>query len=359
MKGYWKLFFTPLVLASFELASLFPESVEHWYGEGLYPHVVAGFDALDFAGFSLAELFLVIGVAALPLVLKSALRGPTWRERAVRFATFVWVGAGVILFTFLALWGYNYARPPLSTKLGLEERAYEPRAVLEAGRRAARYTASLYRELRPTHSPSRLPTSFEELDADVDEGFRALALPGDTIRTTTSVAKPLLSSELFSHLGISGLFIPFTGEPSINHLQPDVALPIVVAHEKAHQRGIGDEGEANFAAFLVCSRRGAPLYLRYAAYLFATRYLLSEASYHLPEEELLEAWNLLGAGPTEDLIAIRNFWRRYQGPASEVAARVNDRYLRSVGVEEGVRSYSTVVSQLMALDARSELIEEP
>lgn len=358
MRRFLKLAFAPLVLGSFQLARLFPDLVERWYGEWLYPHVVAGFDAIDIVGFSVAELVLTLSVAALPLVLRHVWRGATWRERAARLLSFAWVGAGAAVAAFLLLWGYNYARTPLSAKLRLNAPDVEARRVLEAGRRAAGRTAALYRALGPQYSPSRLPLTFEELDRVVDEGFRTLALPGDAIRTPTSAAKPLVASAVFSHLGISGVFIPFTGEASINHLQPDVSLPMVVAHEKAHQRGITHEGEASFAAFLVCSRDEAPAYVRYAAYLFATRFLISEASRYLPEGEVVDAWNLLGSGPKEDLIAIRDFWKSYQGAASEMAARVNDRYLKSVGVEEGVESYGTVVTLLMALDARGELVRE-
>ena len=91
------------------------------------------------------------------------------------------------------------------------------------------------------------------------------------------------------------------------HLQPDVALPMVVAHEKAHQRGITHEGEANFAAFLACAQPANTTYFRYAAYLFATRYLLSEASNYLPRDEVDAAWELLSDGPKDDIRAMRDF----------------------------------------------------
>jgi hypothetical protein len=129
----------------------------------------------------------------------------------------------------------------------------------------------------------------------------------------------------------------------------------VLAHEKAHQRGITHEGEANFAAFLVCSREGAPPYLRYAAYLFATQYLLGEASRYLPREEVATAWERLGSGPLADVRALHDFWERYQGVASAISSEVNDSYLRALQVPEGVESYGTVVRMLLALDAKGGL----
>jgi hypothetical protein len=228
--------------------------------------------------------------------------------------------------------------------------------LIEAGERTASETAALYSKLEPISGPTRLPVSFEELDRLIDEGYRELKLPGDRIDGTTMPAKPLMSSTLFSYLGISGIFVPFTGEPSVNALQPDAALPLVLAHEKAHQRGITHEGEANFAAFLVCSRESAPPYLRYAAYLFATQYLLGEASEYLPREKVAAAWDRLGSGPAADVRAMQEFWERYRGVVSEISADVNDSYLRALRVPEGVESYGTVVRMLLALDAKGKLI---
>jgi hypothetical protein len=42
--------------------------------------------------------------------------------------------------------------------------------------------------------------------------------------------------------------------------------------------------------------------------------------------------------------------------ASDVATEVNDGYLRALRVPEGVESYDTVVSLLLALDAKGGLL---
>ena len=125
--------------------------------------------------------------------------------------------------------------------------------------------------------------------------------------------------------------------------------------EKAHQRGITHEGDANFAAFLACAQPANTTYFRYAAYLFATRYLLSEASNYLPRDEVDAAWELLSDGPKDDIRAIRDFWRRYEGPAAILATTMNDQYLRTMQVQGGVQSYGTVVQMLVALDREGGL----
>jgi hypothetical protein len=348
MKRFLKiggLLLVPLALLALVLSFRFPQTTERLYAQGVYPQVVRLFAGLNRASFSWAEVLVVAAMVAL---------GFFFRPRRIVFT--LWWAGGALLWAFLLLWGFNYARPPLEERLGLVPLSAAPQVLLETGERTAVMTSTLFEALEQDSGPTRLPVSFDELDRVIDEGYRALELPGDRILAATTPSKPLISSTLFSYLGISGIFVPFTGEPSVNALQPDAALPLVLAHEKAHQRGITHEGEANFAAFLVCSREEAPPYLRYAAYLFATRYLLDEAAEYLPPEEVGAAWDRLGSGPLADLQALHDFWERYEGVASDLTAKVNDNYLRALRVPEGVESYGTVVRMLLALDARGKLI---
>ena len=346
----------PLAVSSFYLAFQFPAITDALYSRGLYPLVARGFAMFGRLSFSLAEPLFVALVLLLVHGIYRWSRGK--RHRLRRAVVAIWAIAGAVALTFLCLWGFNYARPSLRDRLGLSSERIEASAVLDAGRRAAMLTSELYEELRPRASPTALPFAFEELNLRLDDAYSRLALPGDALSFQPAPAKPLRSSTLFSYLGISGIFVPFTGEPSVNALQPDVALPVVVAHEKAHQRGITHEGEANLAAFLACAQPGNTTYFRYAAYLFATRYLLSEASNYRPLDEVDAAWALLSDGPKDDIRAIRDFWRRYEGPAAIVATTMNDQYLKTMRVRDGVQSYGTVVKMLIALDREGELFPE-
>ena len=346
----------PIAVVSFSLALRFPARTDALYSRSIYLLVARAFAFVNRVPFSLAEPIAGLLVVFLLWSLYRRLRRGERRWRG----TFLWswCAAGVFAAMFLVLWGFNYARPSLADRAGLSGGSVDAQAVLSAGERAAETASSLFDALDNEQTPTVLPFTFDELNRNLDEAFERLSLPGDGIEFDPTPAKPLASSTLFSYLGISGIFIPFTGEPSVNVLQPDVLLPIVVAHEKAHQRGVTHEGEANFAAFLACADESSPTYFRYAAYLFATRYLLTEASFYLPPSDVDQAWSRLGEGPSEDVRAIREFWRRYQGPVSKAASRANDRYLRAMQVEGGAQSYGTVVQLLMALDERGEFIPQ-
>ena len=346
----------PIAIVSFSLALRFPARTDALYSQSLYPLVARAFAFVNRVSFSLAEPIALLLIVFVLWSLYHRLQRHERRWRGVFLWS--WRTAGVFFTLFLVLWGFNYARPSLADRSALSAEPVDAHAVLSAGERAAEITSSLFDALRNEQTPTALPYTFDELNQNLDRAFEHLSLPGDSIDFDPTPAKPLASSTLFSYLGISGIFIPFTGEPSVNVLQPDVSLPMVVAHEKAHQRGVTHEGEANFAAFLACANESSPAYFRYAAYLFATRYLLTEASLYLPPSDVDQAWTRLGEGPTADVRAIREFWRRYQGPAATLANHANDQYLRAMQVEDGVQSYGAVVQLLMALDARGELIPQ-
>ncbi|MGH9461845.1 MAG: DUF3810 domain-containing protein [Vicinamibacteria bacterium] len=349
----------PISLLVLELGFRYPEQTERFYGEGLYPVVATALGRLNgLVPFSVAQILIVLASIAGVLGLTFRRRGPRHRPRlatAIKAVTFLWIAIGVLAVWFVVSWGLNYARPGLEERLALSTSEIRVEEVLDAGKRSARRATELHDALaQPVDRPTRLTVSFTDLNDVIDRRLGDLRLPGDRLEAPTSPAKKLWGSTLLSYLGLSGIFVPFTGEPSINALVPDASLPIVVAHERAHQRGITDEGEANLVAFMTCAGAADETYVTYAAYLYASAHLLGAASRQAPEEARA-AWEELGPGPRHDLEAIREFWSRYRGTLSVAASRVNDVYLRSVRVPGGTRSYQRIVELLVALDRRGDL----
>jgi hypothetical protein len=349
----------PFSLLVLELGFRYPEQTERFYGGWLYPIIATALGKLNsLAPFSLAQILIVLSsIAALTCLTfrRQAPRHPLGLATAFKAATFLWIVIGVLGIWFVMSWGLNYARPSLERRLALSTSEIRVEEVLDAGRRSARRATELHDALaQPIDRPTRLTVSFTDLNEVIDRRLGELRLPGDRLEAPTSPAKKLWGSTLLSYLGLSGIFVPFTGEPSINAMVPDASLPIVVAHERAHQRGVTDEGEANLVAFMTCAGAVHESYLTYAAYLYASAHLLGAASREAPEEARA-AWEELGPGPRRDLEAIREFWSRYQGTLSVAAGRVNDVYLRSVRVPGGTRSYQRIVQLLVALDRRDDL----
>ena len=368
-----------LGIALFQGAVTMPERVESLYTTGIYPLVVRVFSFLSgLVPFSLAELFtaaaalFVIGRVTwrftgrfrqpAPVVEARSgeapaeapempARSPAHRallRRLAYTAVFALAGAGALYAIFVVVWGLNYARPRLEHRLDLPVGQISEPELVRLTTRVAADTTRFHRLAGlPTAAVSKNPLDFADLSAAIDEAYDAIALPGDPGPGRTSPVKPAVFSGLMSRLGISGIFVPFTGEPTVNTGPPDVAVAFTAAHEKAHQRAITHEGEASFAAYLALSRQRRHPYLSYAASFFAARHLLA-AVRNADAEDRDRAWAAFGPGPRRDLDALNAFWAQHRGMVRGAARRVNDSYLRTMRIPDGARSYGTVVRLLIA-----------
>lgn len=363
-----------LGIALFQGALTSPERVESLYTTGIYPLVVRVFSFLSgLVPFSLAELLtaaaalFVIGrvtwrftgrfrqpapSAETPTGEPEApARPPAHRavlRRLAYTAVFALAGAGALYAIFVVVWGLNYARPRLEHRLGLPIGQISEAELVRLTTRVASDTTRFHRLAGlPAAAVSKNPLDFAALSAAIDEAYAAIDLPGDPGPGRMSPVKPAVFSGLMSRLGISGIFVPFTGEPTVNTGPPDVAVAFTAAHEKAHQRAITHEGEASFAAYLALSRQRRHPYLSYAASFFAARHLLA-AVRHADTGDRDRAWAAFGPGPRRDLDALNAFWAQHRGMVRGAARRVNDSYLRTMRIPDGARSYGTVVRLLIA-----------
>ena len=342
-----------------------PDEVEGIYTRVVYPVVIGVLARVSgLVPFSVAEL--LTGAAALFVLGRLAYRLTRLRRRttvpaapreaavstglrrAVQLLLFAAAGAGALYAAFVLVWGLNYARPRLDGRLGLTDREIRESELVQLATRVAAETTRRHRLAGlPTDAVSENPLTYAEMSTAIDEAYAALDLPGDPGPERASPVKPAVFSGLMSRLGISGIFVPFTGEPTVNTGPPDVAIAFTAAHEKAHQRAITHEGEASFAAWLALTRYRREPYLNYAASFYASRHLLA-AVRHANSADRERAWAALGPGPRRDLDALNAFWAQYRGMVRGAARRVNDSYLRTMRIPDGARSYGTVVRMLIA-----------
>jgi hypothetical protein len=189
----------------------------------------------------------------------------------------------------------------------------------------------------------------------IESGYQHESLLGDAASGRYGLPKPIYFSGLLSRLGLSGFYMPFTGEPNFNNAQPDFDLPYVIAHEKAHQRGFAREDEANFIAFLVCVNSPNP-YVRYSGYLNALKVVGAFIS--LDPGFYKSLFEQIGEGPRNDLRARAAFWSRYEGPARSVAGKVNNSYLKANRIESGTRSYSEDIALIVGYYLRRAVTDQ-
>lgn len=251
------------------------------------------------------------------------------------------------MLLFLLIWGLNYQREPLGAKLGF------------AGQSASdgqlkMISEIIVNEVNSNYGDSHVggavdgsrpgPLSRAQVYELIESAYQHESLLGGAGSGRYGPPKPIYFSGLLSRLGLSGFYMPFTGEPNFNAAQPDFDLPFVIAHEKAHQRGFAREDEAEFIAFLVCINSTHP-YLRYSGYLNALDVI---GAFGGSDPEFYK--NLagrIGEGPRNDLRARAAFWARNEGPARAVAHKINNSYLKANRIGSGTQSYGEDIALIV------------
>lgn len=321
--------------------------VERYYADRLYPAVQAvGTTASNAVPFSVFDAVLVVAAASAGWLWVRAISRAR-RRRAARplllaLRVTVTVAAAGYLW-FVGIWGLNYARPELETRLslpGAPASAEEVQALLE---RAVGETNRLY---GPAQAEGFVPDVAEQ---DIARALHAVeASHGRPRPTVPGRPKRSLLAPYFRMAGVDGLTAPALLETLLNPGLTDAEHPFVLAHEWAHLSGYAPEADANFVAWLVTTEEGAWPHSHYSGWLF----LMMETASQVPGDQRRAALERLDPGPRRDLDAIAARARLRVDLVQRVGWRVYDRYLKSQGVREGIVSYSRVVD-LIARASRS------
>jgi hypothetical protein len=163
--------------------------------------------------------------------------------------------------------------------------------------------------------------------------------------------KAVLFSKMLSYFGYTGFYYPFTGEANINIDCPLSIIPVTIAHEFSHQRGVAAEDEANFVAIAACLSSGNADY-EYSGWLFGYMHL-SNALYLKDPQRFAELYHTVSDGVRRDLKSNNDYWDRFETPVSTVSEAVYDEYLKSNGQELGIESYGAVADLLLAYYSNS------
>ncbi len=319
-------------------------TVEDVYARRVYPIIQANLTTLSnqlpIALFDVALVLVVIVVVATWVV--SLRRAKKRRLRAAGNALVSTLAiTAVVYLWFLLTWGFNYARPPLESKLPYDAARISPaavRALAEYGIAKANQThAAAHAAGFPAIDamPPALVTAMQEVE-------RELGRP-----RTTVMARPKYSmlSPFFRASSVSGMCDPFFLETLVNPDLTGPERPIVLAHEWAHLSGYAPEDDASFVGLLAALRAGPAA--EYSAWLDLAFTAVGQLQ---PVTQKLVLANLAD-GPRRDQQAI---YDRVMGARVAVVDRAAwatyDQMLRSQGVEEGVQSYSRVVELVLGTD---------
>ncbi|HEY8462175.1 MAG TPA: DUF3810 domain-containing protein [Blastocatellia bacterium] len=337
---YWKGIVWLLVsLGAQAIASLMSEEVEAYYSKFLFYYAVRGLSVINksLMSVSLGEIFfalLVLWFTGWSLwYLRRSWRRETRPYHVIKvfFLQILWLGS-LLVPIFLLFWGLNYQRPPLAETLRLERIPTHVGDLGTIGLQIINGVNSNY-DLARGSNETPTPPSREALYLTIENGFKNETLLGEAAKGVFSDPKPLALSRLASWAGITGFYIPFTGEVTYNSDIPAVELPMAIAHHKAHQRGYAREDEAHFIAYIVCTNSTDP-YVRYSGYVYGLKVLDA-----LSKANGVDRSSDINDGPRADLAKRTQFWERTQSPAlAALSRRIFSAYLRANRVSGGIKN---------------------
>ncbi|MBR6782531.1 MAG: DUF3810 domain-containing protein [Clostridia bacterium] len=298
--------------------------------------------------FSVGEAMILLLPLGLFLVLRLAVRRycGSWK------ASFVYVGIllSVVasLFSVFSLgFAAGYRGTSLDQKLELERAPVSAQELYDTAVILIDNVNDLTEEIGfGGDGFSVMPYSLKGMNRHLNASYRQISPEYPFITHVDSQVKPVLISEVMSHMHITGVYSFFTGEANLNVNFPDYTLPYTAAHEMAHQRGIAREDEANFMAFLVCIASDDP-YVRYSGYLNAYEYVAS-ALYRASPDLYYKAAGRLSEAVKGEMSAYNDFYDQYRDTtAGQVSGAINNSYLQSQGTP-GTVSYGMVVDLTVA-----------
>lgn len=249
----------------------------------------------------------------------------------------------VLLDLFFITVAPSYQRLPLSQNLGIQCRQVTAQRLENTSRIMVemlnRDASDIY---YANNGMSYSKENFSELSREILDCYDKFCQKYDFVFPVGFNAKPVALSKPLTYLHVSGVYTYFTGEANINVNYPDYILPHTVAHEMAHARGIFNEGDANFIAFLVCLESDNP-YIRYSGLMNIFPYVTDALYIHNPQA-YTDVISQLNYNVFEEYDAFADFFEEYSvSKAADISSTVNDAFLKANGQEQGINSYSLVV----------------
>ena len=334
-----QLFFLLPLLGMIWILRYFPAGGE-FYARHIYPvfaTVLSAFSSLF--PFSVGDCFIFAGSLLLLLRIFSLVLKKK-KKRINRFFSIL-LALGWIYVWFYLAWGLNYFRKDFYIRTQIHRCAYSPE---EFNIFLSRYVAFINRNYTDidTLSPSLIEEELQKGYREIASGFGLLS-PHKNLKPKT-----MLFSSWMSAVGVTGYMGPFFAEFHLNReLRPE-EYPAVYAHELAHRLGISSEAEANFYAWLVCSRSEVPA-IRYSGSVLLLGYVLNNASVLLTQEEFQQTLHTIRPEILQQYRSRQIYWQNKYSPfIGKIQNRIYHFFLKSNRVPGGTKNYSQVIGLIIS-----------
>lgn len=323
--------------------------IENLYSRGVFSGIRWIWDfTLGLLPFSIFYLFLILSIVWLVNKINLWRKNRhyslpvSWKRKLLIASINLLAAVGFVVFFFYFLWGFNYNRISLEHHLDLDVKPLD-NAALTKEAELALDTAVEARQRIIGATPSALKASFlpKNLESEIRKNLNeVLELMGYPTPGRVRI-RQIWPEDVLMRFHVSGIYIPFFGEGYTAGKLTPVEKPFTLAHEMAHGQGFADEGSANFLAYLACESSEDQL-IKYSGRLAYWSYVAGEFA-ALSGKEYKQLFKRMSPGMIADLKAVSQNWTKYRGTLAKIGEKVNERYLKSQGVKEGLRSYNRMI----------------
>jgi hypothetical protein len=336
------------------LFGLSGRAVELIYSDGFYPLIAVTLRAISYLLpfalgdflylalilYSLWSVFIALKQAGRVKSLRLNPDGGTFKSRVSVILIVKPFNFLILLYiVFKLLWGLNYSRPSITTKLEISDQKYKTRDLVSLGDFLISRVNKLEQKMAETNS--KRSYTVEELKQKAKLSYDKLALRNSFFTYRIASVKPVLNSWLISKIGIEGYYCPPSGEANVNNRIPAAGLPFVTCHEISHQLGIAREDEANLIGYLV-SINSDDLNFQYAGYYDILRSVLFEIRIKSPDD-FIALRQKINAATLADFKKEQEFWAAYNGDMSAYMGTALDSFLKINNQQKGTDSYQDIV----------------
>lgn len=342
----------PLILIIILNLLFLSESIAEWFTVNIsrYINIALGAVFSIFGSFSIAEWLFILAVVsaiAVVIIIIVFLFKAKFRKKAGKMALNLVSAVLFIVLTVNLTITSGYSRKPIDAPLNLK--------IEKLTEEKAKFAAEYFRDelvlvndkISRDENGDIGAIDFKKLNELLNLEYKK-QLDNNYFTDYNFSAKKIVLSPLLTYFSISGMYSPFTGEANISNIRPNYQLPVIMAHELAHSRGVLREDEAEFLAYYICINSESD-YLRYCGLMYASNRMINTV-YQTNDKAALEIRN---SYPEEINVEIKNRNALYEKYDNEFLSNVgdffNNLWLKSNKVSDGTVSYSKTAQRLYAL----------
>lgn len=343
----WIIALVPIIILINTILKGYPQFVEKYYSNSIDKIIrqalslITSIFPFSFAEILIIALVIILIVQIVNAVIKIIKGG--FLNGILNLLSY----ASILFILFMVFWGFNYDRLSLDKIAGLKiEKSSEKELYNLCEDLINRANELRWEVNEDSRGIMAISGGEKSIFKNAFKGYEKASEVYPVLGGKYGSAKPILLSPLMSYTGITGIYIPYTGEANVNMNVPIFTLPSTASHEMAHQRGFAREDEANYISYVACTMNPDKDF-QYSGVMLALLNSM-DALANKDFNAYKELTKKYSAGVKRDIEYNNAFWSKYEGKVEKISDSVNNSYLKSNGQKDGVESYGRMVDLLLA-----------